>query len=148
MFYIKEARYHTKRHSCFLLRYHLVLATKGCLPMIVEPVKTYLYSVIRSLLEERNIQVLELNGAEDHIEITFETEPFVAPGELVNVLKTQSSRKIRKTFGTTDLAKYYDGKSFAWEGSYLLTTVGNETEEIAKEYLFNVRRFRKETMME
>ena len=117
--------------------------------MIVEPVKTYLYSVIHSLLEERDIQVIELNGAEDHIEIIFETEPFVAPGELVNVLKTQSSRKVRKTFGeTTDLNKYYDGKSFAWESSYLLTTAGSDTKEIAKEYLLNMRRFRKEKTRE
>lgn len=48
-----------------------------------------------------------MNGEADHIHILFEADPFTAPGTLVNVIKTKTSRYARKQYGDTLLKKYY-----------------------------------------
>ncbi len=57
--------------------------------------------------------ILEMNGEADHIHILFEADPFTAPGTLVNVIKTKTSRYTRKQYGDTLLKKYY-WKSLFW----------------------------------
>ena len=44
-----------------------------------------------------------MNGEADHIHILFEADPFTAPGTLVNVIKTKTSRYARKQYGDTIL---------------------------------------------
>lgn len=128
--------YYTNRHSCFLLQYHLVLVTKYRHPVIEGVVKECLYSKIRSILKERDVNILELNGEADHVHILFEAGPQTSPGELVNVLKTQTSRWVRRFYGETILKKWY-WKPYFWSSSYFITTVGKNSLEVVQEYIRN-----------
>lgn len=132
----KGESYYTNRHSCFLLQYHMVLVTKYRHPVIDGVVKTCLYSKIRSIFKERGLEILELNGEADHVHILFEADPLMAPGELANVLKTQTSRFVRKAYGETILKKYY-WKPYFWSESYFVTTVGENSLEAVREYIKN-----------
>lgn len=137
MYEQKEGQpYYTNRHSCFLLQYHMVLVTKYRHPIIDGVVKTCLYSKIRSILKERGLNIMELNGEADHVHILFEADPFTAPGELANVLKTQTSRFVRKAYGETILKKYY-WKPYFWSDSYFVTTVSENSLTAVKEYIKN-----------
>ena len=51
--------------------------------------------------------ILEMNGEADHVHVLFEADPFTAPGSLVNIVKTKTSRFARKEYGETVLKKYY-----------------------------------------
>lgn len=132
----KGESYYTNRHSCFLLQYHMVLVTKYRHPVIDGVVKTCLYSKIRSIFKERGLEILELNGEADHVHILFEADPLTAPGELANVLKTQTSRFVRKAYGETILKKYY-WKPYFWSESYFVTTVGENSLVAVREYIKN-----------
>ena len=114
--------YYTNRHSFFWLQYHIVLVTKQRQPVLTGSVK--------------ELVILEMNGTADYIHILFEADPFTAPGTLVNVIKTKTSRYVRKQYGDTFL-KEYDGKSPFWSDSYF-TTIGNESSrQLVQEYIKN-----------
>ena len=131
---IKGQGYYTNRHSCFLLQYHMVLVTKYRHPVITGEVKELLYTKTRDIFEERKLNVLELNGEEDHIHILYEADPFTSPGELANVVKTQTSRTVRKAYGSTVLKKWY-WKPYFWSESYFVATVGVNSLENVKNYI-------------
>ena len=88
--------YYTNRHSCFLLQYHIVLVTKYRRPVLTGAVKELVCQVIQDIFDEKDLVILEMNGEADHIHILFEADPFTAPGTLVNVIKTKTSRYARK----------------------------------------------------
>lgn len=128
--------YYTNRHSCFLLQYHMVLVTKYRHPVLQGPVKELVYQTIRNIFDERKLVILEMNGEPDHIHILFEADPFTAPGELVNVVKTKTSRFARKQYGNTLLKKYY-WKPYFWSDSYFVTTVSENSLSNVRTYIQN-----------
>ena len=128
--------YYTNRHSCFVLQYHLVLVTKYRHPVLDGVVKTCVYSKIRGIFKERGLNILELNGEADHIHILFEADPATAPGELANVVKTQTSRFVRKAYGNTILKKWY-WKPYFWSNSYFIATVSENSLQTVQQYIKN-----------
>ena len=126
--------YYTNRHSCFLLQYHMVLVTKYRHPVLTGEVKDAVYEKIRSIFQERKLEILEFNGKADHIHILFEADPLTAPGELVNVVKTQTSRAVRKLYGETLLKKWY-WKPYFWSDSYFITTVSENSLQNVQIYI-------------
>lgn len=128
------ADYYTNRHSCFLLQYHIVLVTKYRHPVLTGGVKETVYERIRYIAESRGFNILELNGEADHVHLLIETDPQTSPGELVNVIKTQTSRKVRKLYGDTELKPYY-WKPYFWSDSYFIATVSENTLEVVKSYI-------------
>ena len=68
--------------------------------------------------------------------LLIETDPQTSPGEIVNVLKTQTSRRARKLYGDTILKEYY-WKPYFWSDSYFVTTVSENTLEAVTKYIQN-----------
>ena len=128
--------YYTNRHSCFLLQYHIVLVTKYRRPVLTGAVKELVCQVIQDIFDEKDLVILEMNGESDHIHILFEADPFTAPGTLVNVIKTKTSRYARKQYGDTFLKEYY-WKPLFWSDSYFATTVSENSLQMVQEYIKN-----------
>lgn len=128
--------YYTNRHSCFWLQYHIVLVTNHHQPVLTGPVKELVDQIIRDIFEEKELVILKMNGEADYIHILFEADPFTAPGTLVNVIKTKTSRYVRKQYGDT-LLKEYDEKSPFWSNSYFTTVVNENSYQLVQEYIKN-----------
>ena len=128
--------YYTNRHSCFLLQYHIVLVTKYRHPVLTGNVKTAVYERINYVAENRGFNILELNSEPNHVHLLIEADPQTPPAELVNVIKTQTSRKARKLYGDT-LLKKYDWKPYFWSDSYFIATVSENTLDVVKNYIKN-----------
>lgn len=126
--------YYTNRHSCFLLQYHMVLVTKYRHPVLTGKIRDTVYEKIQSIFKDRGLEILEFNGEADYIHILFEADPLTAPGELVNVVKTQTSRTARKLYGNTLLKKWY-WKPYFWSDSYFITTVSENSLQNVKIYI-------------
>ncbi len=132
----KGMPYYTNRHSCFLLQYHMVLVTKYRHPVLKGGVKDIVYDTIRSIFEEKGLVIMEMNGGEDHVHILYEADPFTAPGSLANIVKTKTSRFVRKEYGETILKKYY-WKPYFWSDSYFVTTVSENSLAVVQDYIRN-----------
>lgn len=128
------ADYYTNRHSCFLLQYHIVLVTKYRHPVLAGGVKEAVYERIRYVAESREVNIIELNGAPDYVHLLIEADLQTSPGELVNVIKTQTSRRARKLYGDTELKQYF-WKPYFWSDSYFIATVSGNTLEVVKNYI-------------
>lgn len=126
--------YYTNRHSCFLLQYRMVLVTKYRHPVLTGKIRDTVYEKIQSIFKDRGLEILEFNGEADHIHILFEADPLTAPGELVNVVKTQTSRTVRKLYGDTLLKKWY-WKPYFWSDSYFITTVSENSLQNVQIYI-------------
>ncbi|MBR1815035.1 MAG: IS200/IS605 family transposase [Lachnospiraceae bacterium] len=129
--------YYTNRHSCFLLQYHLVLVTKYRHPVLVNEIKGLVYDTIREIFDEKGLVILEMNGEADHIHILFEADPFTAPGMLVNIVKTKTSRRVRAKYGDTPFMKQYYWKPLFWSDSYFVTTVSENSLQTVEAYIRN-----------
>ena len=127
--------YYTKRHSCFLLTYHLVLVTKFRHPVLNDEVKETVYDTVKAILKEKGLNLISINGKEDHIHILFEAGPEVQLLELINVIKTKTARFARRDHAEL-LSKYY-WKPYFWTDSYFVSTVGNSTKQVIQEYIDN-----------
>ena len=124
----KGQTYYTNRHSCFLLQYHMVLVTKYRHPVLTGGVK--------EIFREKGLVILEMNGEAEHVHVLFEADPFTAPGSLVNIVKTKTSRFARKEYGETVLKKYY-WKPYFWSDSYFVTTVSENSLAMVQDYIRN-----------
>ena len=132
----KNQPYYTNRHRCFWLQYHLVLVTKYRKPVLFGPIEDLLYQTIQTICDEKGLVILEMNGEADHVHILFEADPFTCVGELVNVIKTKTSRFARKQYGDTLLKPYY-WKPLFWSDSYFVTSVSENSLANIKTYLQN-----------
>ena len=132
---VKDKPYYTNNHSCFLLTAHLVLVTKYKNPVLQGKVKKYVYQLIRETMEAENITIREMNGEADHVHILFDYAPDVKLTELVNKIKSRTSRLARRDY-PAEVNKYY-WKPLFWTNSYFLGSVGVNTAEIVEEYIRN-----------
>ena len=119
-----------------MLQYHLVLVTKYRKPVLFGPIKDLVYQTIQTICDEKGLVILEMNGEADHVHILFEADPFTCVGELVNVIKTKTSRFVRKQYGDTLLKPYY-WKSLFWSDSYFVTSVSENSLTNIKTYIQN-----------
>jgi len=126
--------YKKNRHSCYNLKYHLVVATKYRHKVINKQLLKTLIALSKNIFEEKwNCEILQINGEKDYLHILFEAPPQVQLSKLINNFKTVSSRLIRKEY--EDYLKTYYWKPYFWNNSYLILTTGGSTIEIIKKYI-------------
>ena len=131
--------YSRNRHSCYLLKYHLVVVTKYRKQVLSEAVTARLYEIINDLFEgDYGCKVIsaKVDGqTKDHLHILFEAPPQIQLSKLINNFKTVSSRLLRKEYAKEINAFYW--KPVFWSRSYFIGCVSDVTEEIVKHYISN-----------
>lgn len=90
-------------------------------------------AIFRETLAKWHSELIEFNGAEDHVHLLFQTNPTVQPSKLVNNLKTVSSRLIRRDFRPHINSVYR--KPVFWQRSYCLISTGGTTIEVLRSYI-------------
>lgn len=113
----------------------MVIVTKYRRPVINAPILNRLKFLIVERIEAWQGSVLEINGEPDHIHILFECPPTYAIADLVNAIKTGTSRRIKKEF--SDHIKKYLWKEAFWTRSYCLVTCGGDPLKVIKQYIKN-----------
>jgi len=83
------------------------------------------------------VEIIEQECGDDHLHILFRSKPSLDITKFINVLKGNSSRKIRTKYKDFLKNKLW-GDSF-WSPSYFLASTGNVTIDILKNYIENQR---------
>lgn len=120
-------------HSKYRLEYHLILVTKYRKPCITPEMLQYLRRECQRLLELNGIELLEMNGEADHIHLLFSAPPQVCLANVINSLKSSTSRLVRKTYAE-HLAQFY-WKPYFWSRSYLILSSGGAPIEVIRKYI-------------
>lgn len=125
-----------RQGSYYKLTYHLVLTTKYRKKVMNPEVLTFICRKATELLNTWDCSVLEINGEADHLHILFEAHTALKLCDLVNNLKTVTSRYTRKEF-LDHIKKFYWGTDSFWNGSYCILSTGGVTIDVIKKYIEN-----------
>ncbi|MFB2977980.1 IS200/IS605 family transposase [Microseira sp. BLCC-F43] len=115
------------------LKVHLVLTTKYRRKVFTGEMLKPLHEVFLDLLTKWDCKLVEFNGEEDHIHLLFQYHPDVALSNLVNNLKSVSSRKLRQEF--EERVNQFYRKDVLWNGSYFVASCGGVTISTLRKYI-------------
>lgn len=116
------------------MKYHLVLVSKYRRKCFTEDILTRMQAILEELCETWSIDLLEFNGEDDHVHLLLELHPGVMPSQLINNLKTVTSRLLRKEYAE-HFQQFYWKNPGIWTRAYCLMTVGGAPLEVLKKYI-------------
>lgn len=119
-------------HCTYTLSYHFVFVTKYRRKCLTATMLERLETIITNLVEGWG-RVVEINGEADHIHCLLELNPKAAPATMANMLKTVSSRLLRRDF-KAQLDKVYS-KPVLWSRSYFVASCGGAPLSVIKQYI-------------
>jgi putative transposase len=123
------------------LSYHIVFSTKYRKPDLSEPLRKELAGYIAGIIRNKEGQLLEIGGMEDHIHILTSCSPKLALADFIRDIKANASRWINEGPG---------GGKFAWQSGYGAFTVSASQAPVVRAYILNqaehhrVRSFKEE----
>ena len=122
----------------YRLMYHLVLVTKYRRRVLTRAAIARAGAIVRATCEVWGGTCPGCSGESDHLHALLDMPPKVQPSELVNILKTRTSRLLRAEFPA--LRSAYRGKAVLWSPSYCILSAGGAPLEVLKQYIENQER--------
>lgn len=111
--------------------YHIVFSTKGRKNIISPEIEARLWAYIGGIARKHEIVAVQVGGTENHIHILILAKPKLAPSQIVQWLKGESSRWIHETFP--------EQRTFEWQDGYGIFTVSKSNVSDVVEYIKNQR---------
>ena len=111
---------------------HLVLVTKYRRRVLTAAMVDRCKEILSDTALAWGCVVIESEGEADHVHVLIETLPRVRPSDLVNNLKTVTSRRLRSEFAA--LRGAYR-KPVLWSPSYCVVSAGGAPLEVIKRYI-------------
>lgn len=87
---------------------HLIFSTKGRRPLITPEIRNDLFAYLGGIVREMHGVALIINGTADHVHMLIRIHPVQAVAAIARVVKTNSSRWVRKKWNLR----------FAWQTGY------------------------------
>ena len=112
-------------HASILV--HLIFSTKHRQPLITPEIETELHPYMATVLRTLDSPSLTINGTVDHIHILFRLGRKISLAEVVEKVKSSSSKWI-KTKGT-------EFKNFYWQNGYGAFSIGESGVEALRRYI-------------
>ena len=106
---------------------HLIFSTKNREPFITPAIETELHPYMAKIFRELKSPSLALDGTTDHVHILFSLSRVVAVADLVEEVKTESSKWIKR--------KGREFKNFHWQAGYGAFSIGQSNVETLKRYI-------------
>ena len=120
-------------HAVYSLRLHLVLVSKYRRKVLTTEVRDYLEGVFENILESWKCRLIEYGGEDDHVHLLIEIHPALDISQLVNNIKSASSRRTRNRFAD-HVAKFY-WKPYFWNRAYYIGSVGTVSLATVQKYV-------------
>ena len=123
------------------LHYHIVFSTKNREPWLVPDIEQRIWAFIGGIARAHKITALQVGGVVDHIHALVTAPPAIAPSQIAQYLKGDSSKWIHEEFATL--------RSFGWQDGYGAFTVSKSNLPEVIKYIQSQREHhRKKTFQE
>ena len=106
---------------------HLVFSTKNREPFITPKIETELHPYMATIFRELKSQSLAIDGAPDHVHILFSLARVVTIADIVEEVKTSSSKWIK--------TKGREFRAFHWQRGYGAFSIGQSNVATLKRYI-------------
>ena len=114
------------------LYFHFVWSTKDRTPLIDPEIELALKKVFYSKASELSIQIIEVNGTEDHTHILIKSTPTLAPADIAKHLKGSSSH-----FVNHEILKEDNIRALYWQDGYGVVSVSPQAVNSVRRYIQN-----------
>ena len=118
-------------HSTYQHQYHIVWGTRArrkfLQPYVLPELKKALWATIKKY---PTLWIESMNTDQDHVHVQIEIPSNIAVSDAVRVLKSESSKHLRKTFKF--IRDIYLEKDGIWSVGYFSSTVGLNEAQIRK----------------
>jgi REP element-mobilizing transposase RayT len=108
---------------------HLIYSTKDRYPFILPEIEPELYAYTSTILRELGCPSLAMNGTEDHVHILFRLSRTRTMAEIVEEVKSSTSKWIKTKGGI--LTRFY------WQSGYGAFSIGESGVKALKAYIAN-----------
>ena len=125
-----EARYAKNAGAVFSLKYHIVFCPKFRRPVLVDDIALRLRGLLSGKTAELEMIVHALEIMPDHVHLFVESDPTRCLAEIVNRLKSFTSRVLRQEFRSLR-----SRLPCLWSRSFYAGTVGHVSEATLKRYI-------------
>ena len=109
------------------LHYHLIFSTKNRVANLKPEIEQRIWAYIGGVARKHKMTALQIGGFDDHIHALVMAPPTIAPSQIAQYLKGDSSNWIHETFP--------DLRDFAWQEGYGAFTVSKSTLESVVAYI-------------
>ncbi|MCP4402330.1 MAG: IS200/IS605 family transposase [bacterium] len=117
-------------HVYHKIYYHLVWATKERTPVLTPNLEGALKKYLRMKSLEIEIDLLEVNGIEDHLHVVVKTQPNQCPSDIVQRLKGSSSHYINHEYLPAN-----SPSSLHWQKGYGVLSFSEKDLPFVREYV-------------
>ena len=115
--------------KCF---YHIVFSTKNRVKFISPDIEKRIWAYIGGILKNHGMTAIAIGGIEDHIHVLVLAKPSMAPSQIAQLTKGESSKWIHSEFPR--LSK------FAWQDGYAVLTVNKSIVPSLVDYINRQRK--------
>ena len=117
-------------HGCYRHQYHIVWIPKYRRKVLKAGVKTYVERGFQELMEHYpEVKMVQWNIQIDHVHLIAEIPPKYSVSEILEKLKSNTARKIRKRF---EWIRNIYTKGVFWSPGFFSSTVGLNEKQIAR----------------
>lgn len=109
------------------LHYHLVFSTKNRTPWLTPEIESRVWAYIGGVARHHKMIALQIGGFDDHIHALIGAPATIAPSQIAQYLKGDSSKWIHETF--------QELRDFAWQEGYGAFTVNQSLLDAVIEYI-------------
>lgn len=114
---------------------HIVLVTKYRKKVITPEILERLKEIFSKLCLSQKCDLAEFNGESDHVHLLIDMAPDISVSKLVNILKTISSREVRREF--KEHVNQFYWKPVFWTTAYCALSAGGAPLDILPQYILN-----------
>jgi putative transposase len=123
------------------LHYHIIFSTKNRQPWLTPDTEQRIWAFIGGIARAHHMTALQVGGVEDHVHALVTASATIAPAQIAQYLKGDSSKWIHEEFGSL--------RSFGWQDGYAGFTVSKSNLPDVVKYIQNQREHhRKRTFQE
>lgn len=125
--------YRKQGHCVYYAKHHLVFVTKYRRNIFNLSILAYLKQIIYRIKDYYpEIDIQEINGDLDHIHILVSIPPKMLVSKVVNIIKSNTGKALRKKFKYLDIF-YFDHQGI-WSNGYFVSTAGIN-ESVIRRYI-------------
>lgn len=106
---------------------HTIFSTKNREPLITPAIETQLHPYMAKIFRELKSPSLAIDGTSDHLHIVFSLGRVIKVADLVEEVKTESSKWIK--------TKGQEFRNFHWQKGYGAFSIGQSNVETLKRYI-------------
>lgn len=127
-------KYHTGSHCRYLLKVHLIFVTKYRKRILVNAVDDAIKQISFEISQESDFSIDTMETDGDHIHFLIDYPPTLSISSIVNRLKSMSTNRIWKQFGTYLKNQYWKEKTL-WTDGYFCCSTGDTSTDTIKQYI-------------